>query len=61
MRHGQDNADPLNFLLLFSFSELSHVMRHLFEGVKEKLMYRICLGELYLLFLFFINNSDDNT
>ena len=61
MRHGQDNVDPFRFLLLFSFSELSHVMRHLFEGVKEKLLYRICLGELYLFFVFFINNSDYNT
>lgn len=61
MRHGQDNADPFRFLLLFFFSELSHVMRHLFEGVKEKLLYSLCLGELYLFFLFFINNSDYNT
>lgn len=61
MRHGQDNADPFRFLLLFSFSELSRVMRHLFEGVKEKLLYRICLGELYLFFVFFINNSDYKT
>lgn len=61
MRPGQDNADPFRFLLLFSFTELSHVMRHLFEGVKEKLLYRICLGELYLFFVFFINNSDYKT
>ena len=27
-------------------SELSRVMRRLFEGVKEKLLHRICTGEL---------------
>ena len=44
----------MNYLIhTLLVSELSRVMRRLFEGVKGKLLYRICAGKFSFNFILF--------